>query len=233
MVVEEPLELRIENTPIAVVMRTPGDDIDLATGFGLTEGILLEPDELKAVVEVDENRLRLDLIRRVDPERFRRNLYTSSSCGVCGKGSIDAVRITVPTNLSHPAVEQAVLIELPERMRREQATFSETGALHAAGLFDISGELQAVREDVGRHNAVDKVIGASARTRWPLGPTVLMVSGRISFEIVQKAAMVGIACVAGVSAASSLAVELGSEVGMTIVGFLRGRTFNLYTGRIG
>jgi FdhD protein len=233
VVVEEPLELRIANTPIAVLMRTPDDDADLALGFALTEGILLSPDELEELVEVDENRFRLDLTRRVDPDRFRRNLYTSSSCGICGKGSIDAVRITIPASLSRPTIEQAVLTGLPRTMRREQETFSETGGLHAAGLFDMTGGLRAVREDVGRHNAVDKVIGAVARDRWPVAPAVLMVSGRISFEVVQKAAMVGIACVAGVSAASSLAVELGSELGMTVVGFLRNGTFNLYTGRVG
>lgn len=232
MVVEEPLELRIDETPIAVVMRTPGDDSDLALGFALTEGILLEPAELEALVPVGENRLRLNTSRQVDAERFRRNLYTSSSCGVCGKGSIDAVRMTMPEYSKRPAIARNVLVELPRRMRARQRTFAETGGLHAAALFALDGSLRAVREDIGRHNAVDKVIGAVAQDVWPLTSLVLMVSGRISFEIVQKAAMVGIPCVAGVSAASSLAVELGSELGMTIVGFLREETFNLYAGRL-
>ncbi len=233
VVVEEPLELRIGDTPIAVVMRTPGDDIDLALGFSLSEGILIDPGELEAVVEVGENRLRIDTTQRVDVERFRRNLYTSSSCGVCGKGSIDAVRITVPSFSDRPVIERSVLVELPRRMRARQATFMKTGGLHAAALFTMDGGFRAAREDIGRHNAVDKVIGAAARDAWPLTSLVLMVSGRISFEVVQKAAMAGIPCVAGVSAASSLAIELGSEVGMTIVGFLRDQTFNLYAGRVG
>jgi len=233
VVVEEPLELRIGETPIAVVMRTPGDDVDLVVGFALSEGILIDPGELEAVVEVGENRLRLDTLEQIDAERFRRNLYTSSSCGVCGKGSIDAVRITVPEFPNPPAVESSVLVRLPGMMRDKQATFAKTGGLHAAALFTMDGAFRALREDIGRHNAVDKVIGAVARDAWPLTSSVLMVSGRISFEIVQKAAMVGIPCVAGVSAASSLAIDLGSEVGMTVVGFLRDGTFNLYTGRVG
>ena len=233
VVVEEPLELRIGGTPIAVVMRTPGDDADLALGFALSEGILIDPSELEGIVEVGENRLRLDTIRQIDADRFRRNLYTSSSCGVCGKGSIDAVRITVPEFPEKAAVERSVLVELPGRMRERQATFAKTGGLHAAALFTMDGGFRAVREDIGRHNAVDKVIGAAARDAWPLTSLVLMVSGRISFEIVQKAAMAGIPCVAGVSAASSLAIELGSEVGMTVVGFVRDGSFNLYTGRVG
>jgi len=228
--VEEPLELRIGDTPIAVVMRTPGDDADLALGFALTEGILLTPAELEAVVAVDENRLRLDTTKKIDADRFRRNLYTSSSCGVCGKGSIDAVRMTMPPYLDRLTIDRSVLVELPRRMRERQTTFAETGGLHAAALFTMEGSLRAVREDIGRHNAVDKVIGAVATGDWPLTRYVLMVSGRISFEIVQKAGMAGIPCVVGVSAASSLAVELGAELGMTIVGFLRGRTFNLYAG---
>jgi FdhD protein len=232
VVVEEPLELRIGETPIAVVMRTPGDDIDLALGFALSEGILIDPTELEAVVEVGENRLRLDTSRQIDADRFRRNLYTSSSCGVCGKGSIDAVRMTVPEFADRPAIEGSVLVSLPGRMRARQETFAKTGGLHAAALFTMDGAFRALREDIGRHNAVDKVIGVAAADAWPLTSLALMVSGRISFEIVQKAAMAGIPCVAGVSAASSLAIELASDVGMTVVGFLRDGTFNLYVGRL-
>jgi FdhD protein len=234
LVVEEPLEVRIADTPIAVVMRTPGDDGDLTLGFGLTEGILLGPDELIGVEEVGENRLRLDLAPgvRVDPEQFRRNLYTSSSCGVCGKASIDAVRIVTQPLAEPVTVDAALVVELPERMRVRQKTFSDTGGLHAAAIFDLRGDLLAVREDIGRHNAVDKVIGALARDRWPLEATILVVSGRISFEIVQKAAAAGISCVAGISAASSLAVDLAAELGMTVIGFVRNGNFNLYTGSV-
>jgi FdhD protein len=233
VVVEEPLELRIGDTPIAVVMRTPGDDADLARGFCLTEGIVIDPNELKGAVVIAENRLRLDFTKPVDADRFRRNLYTSSSCGVCGKSSLDAVRMTLSTMPTLPRVRRSVLVTLPDRLRAEQATFATTGGLHAAGLFDLDGNLRAVREDVGRHNAVDKVIGAAAPERWPLAESVLMVSGRISFEIVQKAAMAGIPCVAGVSAASSLAIDLGAELGMCVVGFLREGTFNVYSGMKG
>lgn len=235
LVMEEPLELRLGKTPIAVVMRTPDDDADLVLGFTLTEGILLSPDELAGVTEVGENRIRLDLADgvHVDPEQFRRNLYTTSSCGVCGKASIDAVRIATPQPIESTIVSAAVLSQMAGRLTLEQPTFSATGGLHAAGLFDLDGTLRAVREDVGRHNAVDKVIGAAARVAWPIRDTVLFVSGRVSFEIVQKAAVVGISCVAGISAASSLAVDLARELGMTVVGFVRETSFNLYTGTVG
>ncbi|NIA25536.1 MAG: formate dehydrogenase accessory sulfurtransferase FdhD [Gammaproteobacteria bacterium] len=235
LVTEEPLELRIADTPIAVVMRTPGDDADLALGFTLTEGVLLEPDELTGVTEIGENRLRLDLARgvRVDPEQFRRNLYTTSSCGVCGKASIDAVRITASKVVTEIPITAHVLAELPRRLLVEQETFLDTGGLHAAALFDFEGRLIEAREDIGRHNAVDKVVGAAARRSWPFGAMVLFVTGRISFEIVQKAAVVGISCVAGISAASSLAVDLARELGVTVVGFVRNKGFNLYTGLVG
>jgi len=235
LVTEEPLELRIVDTPIAVVMRTPGDDADLALGFSLTEGVLLEPDELAGVTEVGENRLRLDLAHgvRVDPEQFRRNLYTTSSCGVCGKASIDAVRIAASEVVTETPITAHVLGELPHMLLFEQETFSDTGGLHAAALFDFEGRLVEAREDIGRHNAVDKVVGAVARRSWPFGAMVLFVSGRVSFEIVQKAAVVGIPCVAGISAASSLAVDLARELGVTVVGFVRGGGFNLYTGLVG
>lgn len=235
LVVEEPLELRIGDTPIAVVMRTPDDDADLVLGFTLTEGILFQPDELSGITELGENRVRLDLAEgvRINPEQFRRNLYTTSSCGVCGKASIDAVRIATPAVVNGDPVAAGVLSALPQRMRIEQQTFSVTGGLHGASLFDPDGTLLAVREDIGRHNAVDKVIGAVARRTWPLRNKLLLVSGRISFEIVQKAAVAGISCVAGISAASSLAVDLAREMRMTVVGFIRDDGFNLYTGTVG
>lgn len=236
LVTEAPLEIRIGDTPIAVLMRTPGDDAELVLGFALTEGIVLRPDEA-AGVEVaandpEHNRWELVLADgvRVDPEQFRRNLYTSSSCGVCGKASIDALKIASPVPPPGPVVEARVLLELPGRMRQAQSTFDVTGGQHAAAIFDPDGGLLAVREDVGRHNAVDKAVGALARDRWPLGECTLLVSGRVSFEIAQKAAVAGIPIVGGVSAASALAVELADELGLTIVGFLRDQSFNIYAG---
>ncbi len=235
VVTEAPLELRLVDTPIAVLMRTPGDDADLALGFALTEAIVLHPDEVaevRALPDPEGNRWELVLAEgvTVDPEQFRRNLYTTSSCGVCGKASIDAVRISAPPASAGPRLDPAVLGALPGRMRVGQETFAETGGLHAAALFEPTGELLVLREDVGRHNAVDKVVGAIARTSWPPGARVLLVSGRVSFEMVQKAAVAGVPVVAGVSAASSLAVELGDELGLTVIGFLREDGFNVYTG---
>ncbi len=228
---EDPLEIRLNDVPLAVVMRTPGDDEDLVTGFLLTEGILLDPGELQAVERIDESRVsvRLQDGVAVDPTRFQRNLFMSSSCGVCGKASIEAVQL-----FARPAreftIERATIAELTTRLRSQQPTFDETGGLHAAGIFNLVGELLAVREDVGRHNAVDKAIGVVAKRQWPLEPSILVVSGRQSFEIVQKAAVVGIGGVVGVSAPSSLAVELAETLGMLLVGFSREDAFNVYAG---
>jgi len=228
---EDPLEIRLQGTPLAVVMRTPGDDEDLVTGFLLTEGILLRPDEVTEVRRLDASRVDVELQEglEIDPTRFQRNLFMSSSCGVCGKASIEAVQLfarpTVPFR-----VAKDVVTRLTDELRRHQPAFDETGGLHAAGLFDLSGVPLAVREDVGRHNAVDKAIGATARGRWPLSPALLVVSGRQSFEIVQKAAVAGIGGVVGVSAPSSLAVELADSLGMLLAGFARGNTFNVYSG---
>lgn len=228
---EDPLEIRLGHTPIAVVMRTPGDDADLVTGFLLTEGILLTPDELDHVEHLDDSRVRTHLTPGVelDPERFRRNMFVSSSCGVCGKASIEAVQL-----VARPAPEftitPSVLTRLTQALRTRQPTFDETGGLHAAGLFDLEGTALAVREDVGRHNAVDKAIGVAAKLSWPLPPCVLVVSGRQSFEIVQKAAVAGIGAIVGVSAPSSLAVELAESLGTLLIGFARGDTFNVYAG---
>lgn len=233
LVVEEPLEIRLESTPIAVVMRTPGADEDLVLGFLLTEGIMLRPAEVEGFDQIDDNRIRVVPAAgiHIDPDRFRRNLYTTSSCGVCGKASIDAVRIATPA-IEHEPPTASVLHGLPETLLRAQHAFADTGGLHAAGLFDAAGDLLELREDIGRHNAVDKAIGAQANESWPLQNRVLLVSGRISFEIIQKAAVAGIGTVAGISAASSLAVDLGEDLGMTVVGFLRDGTFNLYTGSV-
>jgi FdhD protein len=231
---EEPLEIRLADSPFAVVMRTPGDDHDLVTGFLLTEGILLGPEEIAELVPASDPESSRITVRfrdgvEVDPSRFQRNLFMSSSCGVCGKASIEAVQL-----FAQPAreftVRREIVAGLTEQLRSRQPTFDATGGLHAAGVFDLEGNALAVREDVGRHNAVDKAIGAAAKQRWPLPLSLLVVSGRQSFEIVQKAAVAGIGSVIGVSAPSSLAVELAGSLGMLLAGFARDRTFNVYAG---
>lgn len=228
---EDPLEIRLRDHPFTVVMRTPGDDEDLVYGFLLTEGILLTPAEIDHIERIDNSRVSVTFREGVDvdPTRFQRNLFMSSSCGVCGKTSIEAVQL-----FARPApaftVQQNVVAKLTARLREHQPTFDTTGGLHAAGLFSLDGTPITVREDVGRHNAVDKSIGAAARHSWPLQPSLLVVSGRQSFEIVQKAAVVGIGGVVGVSAPSSLAVELAQSLGTLLVGFSRGRRFNVYAG---
>ena len=229
--VEDPLEISLGNTPFAVVMRTPGDDEDLVRGFMLTEGILLNPDEIDAVEHADDSRVSVKLGDgvEVDPAQFHRNMFMSSSCGICGKASIEMVNL-----VARPAaaftVSRSVVRNLTGELRAYQPTFDETGGLHAAGLFDLTGRAIVVREDVGRHNAVDKAIGAAAMKDWPLPPSILVVSGRQSFEIVQKAALAGIGGLVGVSAPSSLAIELAESLGMLLVGFSRGQGFNVYTG---
>jgi len=236
VVAEAPFELRLGDTSIAVLMRSPGHDADLALGFALTEGIVLRPSEIAAIRPLpgddqgDRWELELAAGVAVDPEQFRRNLYTSSSCGVCGKASIDAVRVASPPLPDGPVLDRGVLFSLPEKMRVHQSAFTLTGGIHAAAAFTPSGEIVALREDVGRHNAVDKLVGALAVDAWPLPELVLLVSGRLSFEMVQKAAVAGIPVVCGVSAASSLAIDLGRELGVTVVGFLRGEACNIYTG---
>lgn len=236
LVVEAPVEFRLSGVPVAVLMRTPGNDAALALGFALSESIVLHPDEfvrLERVASLDHDD-RWDMILAdgvtVDPEQFRRNLYTTSSCGLCGKASIDAVRIAARVVEPGPDLDEQAVLAFPERMRRAQVEFDATGGIHGAAAFAADGELLGVCEDIGRHNAVDKLIGFLARERWPLSDIVLTVSGRVSFEIVQKAAVVGIPVVCGVSAASSLAAELGDEMGMTIIGFLRDGGFNVYAG---
>jgi FdhD protein len=233
--VEEPLEIRLEDEALAVTMRTPGNDDDLATGFLLTEGIVLAPAEIARLERVgagDESRLSARLAQgiQVDTRPFQRRTFVSSSCGICGKGAIENVRL-----LSRPlprfTIGLDVIASLTGRLEAGQPGFLATGGLHAAGLFGLDGSPMSVREDVGRHNAVDKVIGAVARTAWPLPPAILVVSGRQSFEIIQKSAMAGIGGVVGVSAPSSLAVELAAETGMLLVGFARGNEFNIYAGQ--
>lgn len=232
LVVEEPMEIRLDGTPLAVLMRTPGDDADLALGFAITEGIVTTPDDITDVVDLGEGRWDLTTADGVviDPVQFQRNFYSTSSCGVCGKASIDAIRVTGARPPEGPTVSSAAILSLPGRLLQRQAAFQSTGGLHASAVFEPSGEIVASREDVGRHNAVDKVIGHLVGRSWPLPPLGLMVSGRVSFEITQKAAVAGISLVCGVSAASSLAVELAEEFGMTVVGFLRDGGFTVYTG---
>jgi FdhD protein len=232
---EGPVEFRINGVPIAVLMRTPGSDDALARGFLITEGIVVGPHEIASVSLVEGStagdRYDVNLADGVviDPEQFRRNVYASSSCGVCGKASIDAVLVASRRPPEGPVLIAGLIAGLPDRLRSVQTQFDLTGSVHAAGLFTPSGELIASAEDVGRHNAVDKVIGEIASVRWPIGEVVLAVSGRIGFEIVQKAAVAGIPVVCGISGASSLAASLGEESGVTVVGFLRGDSFSVYS----
>lgn len=240
LVGEEPLEIRIGDVPLSVTMRTPGHDLELATGFLFTEGLIAKRNQIAEVRHEPDarqngaNRVRVVLAPGIvlDPEASRRNFYATSSCGVCGKASIDAVRVRCiePPN-PECFVDPELLCRLPDQLRAAQPVFSRTGALHAAGLFSLSGELQVLREDVGRHNAVDKVVGwALANDRLPLSNSLLMVSGRGGFEIVQKALVAGVPVLASVSAPSDLAVNLAREFGMTLIGFLRGRRFVIYSG---
>ena len=243
MAAEEPLEIRLSGTPLAVTMRTPGDDFDLVHGFLATEGVIASDADVLALRYCDSvdddgrntyNVVDVDLAAGVQPPQaaLDRNFLTSSSCGVCGKASIDAIRTRTRHDVAADALRLPleVLLTLPDRLRAAQQVFEKTGGLHAAGLFTAAGELVALREDVGRHNAVDKVVGDAVRAgRLPLAGHVLMVSGRASFELTQKAAMAGIPVLAAVSAPSSLAVELAADVGITLVGFLRGDGCNVYT----
>ncbi len=225
--VEEPLEIRIGGEPVAVTMRTPGHDEELALGFCVTEGIApiaaRVPDDLAAnTVDVDAPGF--------DPERLRRSFYTSSSCGVCGKGAIEAVQVAAPRVASALELSHEVATALPARLREAQRAFEVTGGLHATGLFDASGELHCVREDVGRHNALDKVIGwAFSGGLLPLSERVLCVSGRLSFELVQKAAVAGCPVLVAVGAPSSLAVELAADRGVTLCGWVRDGRMSVYS----
>jgi FdhD protein len=243
---EEPLEIRVGDQPLSVTMRTPGHDLELAAGFLFTEGLVQSGEQiisLQPVVpsEVPDsgNVVQATLVPEATPDfaKMRRHFFASSSCGICGKASIDAVRsrlLTAPN--SDFRFDPELLVGLPEVLRSEQDVFRRTGGLHAAALFDSSGALQVLREDIGRHNAVDKVIGwALMIGRVPLTESVLLVSGRGGFEIVQKSIAAGIPIVASVSAPSSLAVQLARELRLTLIGFLRGRRFVIYSGdeRIG
>ncbi|MFE4632028.1 formate dehydrogenase accessory sulfurtransferase FdhD [Streptomyces sp. NPDC056773] len=245
LVAEEPMEIRLNGRPLAITMRTPGDDFALAAGFLVSEGVLGSAEELRNIVYCagatagGANTYNIVDVRTapglVLPEiTLERNVYTTSSCGLCGKASLDAVRTTArwPIHDTPPVrLDAALLARLPDRLRAAQQVFDRTGGLHAAALFTEDGELLDVREDVGRHNAVDKLVGRALRGGLlPLSRTVLLVSGRASFELAQKAVMAGIPVLAAVSAPSALAVDLAAETGLTLVGFLRGTSMNVYAG---
>jgi len=249
LAVEEPLEIRIEFGPadnrqvknVSVTMRTPGHDAELAAGFLFTEGIVKQASDIDnisysfiACAENKENTIVVSLDECIVPhlQNTERNFYTTSSCGVCGKGSISAIRTAgAMINDDHNVIDAELLYQLPEILRQRQDVFEETGGLHASALFTNVGELLLLREDVGRHNALDKVIGACllGQSKLPLSEHILMLSGRASFELIQKAAMAGINIIAAVGAPSSLAVQLAREFNITLVGFLRNRRFNIYT----
>ncbi|HWY47237.1 MAG TPA: formate dehydrogenase accessory sulfurtransferase FdhD [Bryobacteraceae bacterium] len=234
LAVEEPLEIRLGDKTISITMRTPGHDAELAAGFLFTEGILDGPLQILDIQHAKNSiAVQINPDVEVDFERLQRNFYTTSSCGVCGKASIEALRIQGCPVLprSSTAIEAALIHRLPEAQRNEQAVFQRTGGLHAAALFDLKGNLILLREDVGRHNAVDKLIGAEMLAgRTPLSDTLLLVSGRASFELTQKALMAGIPILAAVGAPSSLAVETAQRFNMTLLGFVRDGRFNIYSG---
>ncbi|MEU0026413.1 formate dehydrogenase accessory sulfurtransferase FdhD [Streptomyces sp. NPDC006335] len=245
LVAEEPLEIRLNGKPLAITMRTPGDDFALAAGFLVSEGVLAQHSDLQNIVYCagatadGSNTYNVVDVKtapgvQIPDITLERNVYTTSSCGLCGKASLDAVRTTThwPINDTPPVrIEPDLLASLPDRLRAAQRVFDRTGGLHAAALFTEHGELTDIREDVGRHNAVDKLIGrALQHDDLPLDRTILLVSGRASFELAQKAVMAGIPVLAAVSAPSSLAVDLATETGLTLIGFLRGHTMNVYAG---
>ncbi|MBL8910728.1 MAG: formate dehydrogenase accessory sulfurtransferase FdhD [Archangium sp.] len=232
---EEPLELQIDGQSLAVVMRTPGHDEELATGFLLTEGIIKSVDELVTLrhcttvpsPEAEDNVMQIRLAKPFDFSRMKRHFFATSSCGVCGKATIEnALRVSRPVT-SNTTIARDVLASLPEKLRAGQVAFEQTGGLHAAALFDQRGQLHVLREDVGRHNAVDKVIGWSMRA--DVSASILMVSGRLSFELVQKCVAARIPVLAGISAPTSLAVEMADALGVTLIGFLRGGSMNGYS----
>ena len=250
LAVEEPLEIRVDferagtmvRTTAAITMRTPGHDVELAAGYLFTEGVVRDRSDIARIGccgpgggTGPDNRLRAELARgvEVEPGRLERQSYTSSACGVCGKTSFAALRAQSRWTLNGdtPMVLAEVLRGLPTALRKAQSTFELTGGLHAAALFDVAGHLEMLREDVGRHNALDKVIGAQLlRGALPLRERILIVSGRVSFELVEKARMAGVPVLAAIGAPSSLAVEHAREAGMTLIGFLSAERFNVYCG---
>ena len=244
--VEEPVSIVVESMnekgetdskPLSITMRTPGNDIDLVSGFLFTEGVIKSPEDIKEIKISEESENAEVLVKlnehvSIDWERLKRSFYTSSSCGVCGKNSIEAVKTVCPIILPQKQwqISRKILSQLPQSLRKVQAGFDQSGGIHAAAWFDLQGELVELREDVGRHNALDKLIGALwDSTHWPLFNGILLLSGRASFELVQKASMAGVRMICAIGAPSSLAVELAEEYGITLVGFLKSNRFNVYT----
>jgi FdhD protein len=235
--VEEPLELRIEGHSVAVMMRTPGYDRELAAGFLLTENLIRRPSDIFEITlcgATDDDQVVNVTLRdptAFDPDRLTRNVFSSSSCGVCSKATLAAIRQTYPAIVDDAVVARSVLETLPDALRRNQQTFERTGGLHACGLFDLIGNLELLREDVGRHNALDKLIGHGLlASRLPARGRVLFLSGRVSFEMMQKALAAGISIVAAISAPTSFAVDFARANNQTLVGFIRGQTMNVYAG---
>lgn len=240
--IEAPLEIQIQHfheqkpTAISVTMRTPGDDQELALGFLFTEGLITDFSEVKAVSFVGDNIVKVYLNEgcKIEMQKAERNFYTTSSCGVCGKASIEAIHTKTQFSIDQGATFSSdMLFGLKEKLTIKQSLFTATGGIHAAALFNTEGELEFVQEDVGRHNALDKLIGdAFQQNRLPLKDHVLLLSGRASFELIQKATMAGINTIVAVGAPSSLAVELAQENGQTLIGFLKESSYNLYSGNL-
>ena len=240
LAVEEPVEIRIVHgamrtkTNLAVTMRTPGNDEELATGFLLTEGIISQHEDVIQFEQIDDNVVQLTLHPEVQivEKKLQRNFYSTSSCGVCGKASIDAVKTecNLYDKVKPFTVHADVIKSLPEKLRRQQSAFEATGGIHATALFTLVGQLKILREDVGRHNAMDKLVGAAMKDALlPLSEYIVLLSGRASFELLQKATMCGVKVVCAVGAPSSLAVETAEEFGITLIGFLKTDKFNIYT----
>jgi len=245
LAVEEPLEINVrydsKGIPvqkcISITMRTPGNDEELGVGFLFTEGIIQKREEVSEVSAIPfaDNKVLITLSKNKQPllQNAERNFYTTSSCGVCGKSGIDAIRTTslYKNDADEICLQASLFYRLDDVLRKQQAVFESTGGLHASALFDLDGNFMMLREDVGRHNALDKVIGAAfLNNQLPLSNAILLLSGRASFELVQKAAMAGIKIIAAVGAPSSLAVQMAEETGITLIGFLRNQRFNIYSG---
>lgn len=247
IVKEEPLEIRIgygqetkrEEFSLAVTMRTPGADEELARGFLLSEGIIKMPSDILSAkycmqAKQPENTLKVELKNDLvfDPDKFKRNFYSTSSCGVCGKAALEALAYEIPeSNHAKPSVTQEVIQTLTDELSAHQNTFKYTGGLHAAAIFDLDGKLLMLREDIGRHNALDKIIGVSALKQIDLTNTILWLSGRLGFEMIQKSVMAGIGIIAALGAPSSLAIDLSKQQNVTLIGFLKKESFNIYSGK--
>ncbi len=236
LAIEEPLQLVVDGRSLAVLMRTPGEDENLVMGFLLTEGIISSAAQVRRIdLEAKDNHAMVFLVddHECDWERLTRHLFSASSCGLCGKATVDAILQSHPPVDTPLSVPREILLAAPDTMRAKQSTFESTGGLHASGIFSNEGKLLVLHEDIGRHNALDKVIGQSLRDSLDLRECFLLLSGRISFELMQKAIAARIPLVAGISAPSSLAVEFAKDSGQTLIGFLRPPTMNLYTGEVG